>query len=291
MNLFLKMFALMSTLIRIRNLILMSNLIFLVSCSTYKQKPKFMARPKETVIFKEITYRVGRQRMKGFLAMPGGPGSFPGVLVVHEWWGQTEYPRERARMLAKQGYAAFAVDMYGGGVTFKHPREAREFSGRVMNNLDEARKNFSQALETLRKQENVDPLNTGAIGYCFGGAIVLEMARQKMGLKIAVSYHGDLTPLVINKIPPMKTHLLIFNGEKDPMVPKETLDHVRRNLKKAEIRYKLINYKEAKHGFTNREATELGKKFNLPLAYNEKADKDSWEKTLETLKLILKRSP
>ena len=220
--------------------------------------------------------------------MPEGQGPFPGVLVVHEWWGQTEYPRERARMLAKQGFAALAVDMYGGGVTFNHPKEAKDFSGRVMNNLDKAQRNFSQALETLKKQERVDSLNMAAIGYCFGGAIVLEMARRKVGLKIAVSYHGNLTPLAVNKIPPMKTHLLIFNGKDDPMVSTETLDRVHKNLKKAKVHYKLVNYKKAKHGFTNKEATKLGVKFNLPLAYNEKADKDSWEKTLKNLKLILR---
>ena len=273
----------------LKNIILIESLIFFVSCSTQKSKPMFVAQPKQTVVSKEVTYRVGQKRLKGFLAMPEGPGPFPGVLVVHEWWGQTEYPRERARMLAQKGYAAFAVDMYGGGVTASHPKDAKAFSGKVMSNLDEAQMNFKQALETLRKQERVDSMNMGAIGYCFGGAIVLEMARRQMGLKIVASYHGDLTPLVKNKIPSkMKTRLLIFNGADDPMVPGKTLDQVQRNLKKAKVQYKVVNYKEAKHGFTNKEATELGKKFNLPLAYNEKADKDSWDKTLKSFNLILK---
>lgn len=264
-------------------------LVFLVSCSTSKPKQMFLTKSKGTVVSKEIIYRVGKQRLKGFLAMPEGQGPFPGVLVVHEWWGQTEYPRERAKMLAQKGYAAFAVDMYGGGITVNHPKEAKAFSSKVMNNLNKAQRNFKQALETLKKQERVDSLNMAAIGYCFGGAIVLEMARRQMGLKIVASYHGDLTPLMANKIPsPMKTRLLIFNGAADPMVPKETLNQVRRNLKEAKVNYKLVNYEEVKHGFTNKEATEFGKKFNLPLAYNEKADKDSWKKTLKSFKFILK---
>ncbi len=264
-------------------------LIFLVSCSTSKPKQMFLAKPKGTVVSKELTYRVGKQRLKGFLAMPEGRGPFPGVLIVHEWWGQTEYPRERARMLAQKGYAAFAVDMYGGGITVNHPREAKAFSGKVMNNLDEAQRNFNQALETLKKQKKVDSLNMAAIGYCFGGAIVLEMARRQTDLKIVASYHGDLTPLTVNKIPSkMKTRLLIFNGSKDPMVPRETVDQVHRNLREAKVNYRFVNYEGVKHGFTNKEATKLGKKFNLPLVYNEKADKNSWETTLKSFKLILR---
>ena len=267
---------------------MITGLVFLASCSTHEPKQKFMAQSKGVIITKEVVYRLGKQRMKGFFAIPGGKGPFPGVLVVHEWWGQTEYPRQRARMLAEQGYAAFAVDMYGNGKTTNHPKEAKAFSSKVMGELDRAWENFNQALRAFKEQKGVDRMNMAAIGYCFGGAIVLEMARRGANLKMVASYHGDLTPLVVNKIPPMKTRILIFNGEDDPMVTKEALSTASKKLKKANVPYKLFNYKGARHGFTNKQATAFGGKFGLPLAYNAEADKDSWKQTLNTLKWILR---
>lgn len=263
--------------------------LFISSCSSpTKEEATFVTQESTGMANKEITYSANGKTMKGFLAIPEGEGPFPGVIVVHEWWGQNEYPRERARMLAKNGYVAFAVDMYGDGKTVDHPKEATEFSSAVMSDLDAAEKSFRAALETLKKESSVDPNNIAAIGYCFGGAIVLEMARRGVDMKMVASYHGNLSPIADHTVEPMKTRILIFNGADDSFVTKETIAKARQNLKSAKIRYKYINYKDAKHGFTNTEADNYGKKHELPLAYNKRADEDSWNQTLNAFKVVFK---
>jgi dienelactone hydrolase len=240
------------------------------------------------VVTQQVNYKANGQTMHGFLAIPEGEGPFPGVLVVHEWWGQTDYPRQRAIKLAEEGYVAFAVDMYGQGKTVEHPKDAQKFSKKVMEDMDLAEESFRTALAELRKQKMVDGQNVAAIGYCFGGAIVLEMARRGVDLKMVASFHGNLSPLVQNPISAMDTRMLIFNGGADPFVKKQAIQTVRGKLKSANIRYKFVNYKGAKHGFTNPEATANGKKYELPLAYNERADKKSWEETLKAFKIVFR---
>lgn len=262
--------------------------LLITSCSSTREEEKFVAQSGDTLVTKELSYTANGKTMKGFLAIPEGEGPFPGVLVVHEWWGQTEYPRERARMLAKNGYMAFAVDMYGDGKTMDHPKQAGEFSSAVMSDLDGAEKSFRAALDVLKSQPNVDQNNLAAIGYCFGGAIVLEMARRGVDLKMVASYHGNLSPLADNPVSPMKTRMLIFNGADDSFVKKETVAAARQKLKGAKVRYKFVNYKGAKHGFTNTQADEFGKKFELPLAYDKRADEDSWNQTLNAFKVVFR---
>lgn len=247
-----------------------------------------MTKAGPAVVTKTIEYTSGNKTMKGYLAVPEGEGPFPGVLVVHEWWGQTDYPRKRAVQLAENGYMAFAVDMYGNGETVDHPKDAKKFSAKVMEDLDLAEESFRTALATLRKQDNVQVDNIAAMGYCFGGAIVLEMARRGVDLKLVASYHGNLTPLAKNEVSPMKTKMLIFNGAADPFVTKKTINSVRKNLKAANVKYKFVNYKGAKHGFTNPEATANGKKFSIPLAYDKRADHLSWDETMKAFKSVLK---
>ncbi len=265
--------------------------ILISGCSTSNEtnkEPKFVTKAGPAVVTKKIEYRANGKTMNGFLAIPDGEGPFPGVLVVHEWWGQTDYPRQRAIKLAEEGYMAFAVDMYGGGKTVDHPKDAKKFSSQVMEDMDLAEESFRSALSTLRAQENVDTKKIAAMGYCFGGAIVLEMARRGVDLKMVASYHGDLTPLVKNPVSAMDTRMLIFNGAADPFVPKKAVGVVRGKLKAAGVRYKLINYKGAKHGFSNPEATANGKKFSLPLAYDERADKLSWAETMKAFKVVFR---
>jgi dienelactone hydrolase len=264
-------------------------LSFNSSCTSKTVEKKFLAKASSAIVTKEVIYTVNNSKMKGFLALPEGTGPFPGVIVVHEWWGQTDYPRERARMLAKNGYAAFAVDMYGEGQTFDHPNDAKTFSSKVMGDLDFAEKNFKAALLKLQAEPIVNKDQIAAMGYCFGGAIVLEMFRRNLNLALVASYHGNLAPLVKNDILNSKTKVLIFNGAADPFVDKNDVETVRSKLKAANIRYKYFNYGGAKHAFTNPDATAIGEKYNLPLAYNARADEDSWKQTLEALKSVFKK--
>ncbi len=268
--------------------VLLVSIGLLSACSSSEEKQEFQAKTTSTIVTKEIPYMVGDKKMKGFLAIPAGEGPFPGVIVVHEWWGQTEYPRDRARKLAKAGYVGFAVDMYGEGKTFDHPKGAKAFSQKVMEDLDKAEENFRVALATLKAQKKVKPESIAALGYCFGGGIVLEMARRGIDIDMVASYHGNLTPIVKNEVTKFPARVLIFNGAKDPFVPKKAVETTRKKLKEANIRYKFFNIKNATHGFTNPEATAMGKKHDLPLAYNEKADKKSWEETLKAFKVVFK---
>jgi dienelactone hydrolase len=225
----------------------------------------------------EVQYKAGDTVLKGYLAWDDVvKGMRPGVLVVHEWWGHNDYARERARMLAALGYTALALDMYGDGHQAHHPDEAGKFSGEVRKNLALAKQRFGAAVGVLMKHPTVDRNNIAAIGYCFGGAIVLEMARQGESLKGVVSFHGSLNTEQPAKAGKLKARLLVLTGEADPFVPAEQVAAFKKEMDAAKASYKVIGYPGAKHSFTSKGADEFGKKFNLPLAYNADADQKSW---------------
>lgn len=228
---------------------------------------------------KDVSYEAKGVKLKGYLAWDDAARTpHPGVLVVHEWWGLNDYARMRARMLAKQGYTALALDMYGNGKQARHPDSARKFSSAVMKNEAVAKARFEAALDLLKGQPGVDPQRIGAIGYCFGGGVVLNMARIGEPLKVVESFHGPLAtdhPAQKGKV---KARIASFSGQADPFIPAKQVAAFRQEMKKAGIKALIVTYPGAKHSFTNPGATEYGKKFNLPLAYDAKADKDSWKK-------------
>jgi dienelactone hydrolase len=225
----------------------------------------------------EVQYKAGNTVLKGYLAWDDAQkGKRPGVLVVHEWWGHNEYARERARMLAGLGYTALALDMYGDGHQAHHPDEAGKFSGEVRKNLTMAKVRFDAAQRVLKKHPTVDGGNIAAIGYCFGGAIVLEMARQGEPLKGVVSFHGSLNTEQPAKAGKLKARMLVLTGEADPFVPAEQVAAFKKEMDAAKASYKVIAYPGAKHSFTSPEADKLGQQFNMPFAYHAEADQKSW---------------
>ncbi len=233
---------------------------------------------EDRIIGKPVEYRVNGMTMNGYLAYDDNlKGKRPGVLVVPEWWGVNDYIRNRARMLAKLGYTALVVDMYGEGKTAANPDEAGKLSSQIMKNPDIANARFRSAVEFLIGQPTVDPARIGAIGYCFGGGVVLNMARQGTDLKGVVSFHGNLTPVVPAKPGGVKPKILVLTGSDDSLVPPDKVEAFEREMKGAGADYRVISYPGAKHSFTNPEADSLGKKFNMPIAYNPNADKKSWE--------------
>lgn len=230
------------------------------------------------VVGEEVEYRAGDTILKGYIAWDDAiQGKHPGVLVVHEWWGHNEYARKRARMLAEMGYTALAVDMYGNGKQADHPDDAAKFSAEVSKNLPVAEERFKAAMNLLQKQPSVDAKHIYAIGYCFGGGVVLEMVRRGIKLDGAAIFHGSLAAKTEVKPGTIKTRLLVANGADDPFVPAEQVAAFKQEMEKAKIDYRLINYPGAKHGFTNPDATRYGKEFNMPLAYNAEADALSWQ--------------
>lgn len=235
----------------------------------------------------EVSYSDGQVTMKGYIAFDDSiRGKRPGVLVVHEWWGQNDYARGRARMLAAMGYTALAVDMYGDGKTANHPSEAGAFAGEVRRNLPMARARFEAALKELRRHPTVAADDVAALGYCFGGSVVLEMARMGLDLDAVVSYHGSLglsTPAEPGRI---KAKVAVFTGEADPMIPPAQVDSFRQDMDKAGARLTLVSYPGVKHSFTNPEADQLAARFGLPLAYDQAADQDSWRRTATLLQEV-----
>ncbi|OGW44543.1 MAG: dienelactone hydrolase, partial [Nitrospirae bacterium RBG_16_43_11] len=173
----------------------------------------FLLSACATLHTQEIDYRSDGQVLKGYIAYDKTiKGKRPGVLVVHEWWGHNEYARKRARMLADMGYTAFALDMYGDGKQAAHPNEAGKFAEEVSNNKDTAEKRFMAALDILRSQETVDPDQIAAIGYCFGGGVVLNMARIGADLDGVVSFHGSLTTDAPAKPGTVRASVLVLHG-------------------------------------------------------------------------------
>jgi len=239
------------------------------------------------VITKEVDYSDGDTTMKGYITYDDSiKGERPGVIVVHEWWGHNDYAKKRARMLAELGYSAIALDMYGNGKTASHPKDAGMFSGEVKKNMAVAEKRFMAAYKLLQEQENVAKDKIAAIGYCFGGGIVLEMARRGVDLDGVVSFHGSLgtkEPATKGKV---KAKVLVLNGEADPFVKAESIEAFKKEMKAAKVDYKFINYPGAKHAFTNPGADKFGQKFKIPLAYNAEADKNSWDEMKNYLQAV-----
>lgn len=233
----------------------------------------------------EVTYSTASTTMKGYLAYDDAlTGQRPGVLVVHEWWGHNEYARKRARMLAELGYVALAVDMYGAGKQASHPEDAGKFSGEVKKNMPEARARFEAALRLLRQQPSVDAARIAAIGYCFGGGVVLEMARMGLDLKAVASFHGSLATAHPAGQGAIKARILVANGADDPFVKPEEIAAFKQEMDAAGADYRFVSYPGAKHSFTNPGADQYGRQFNLPLAYNRAADEQSWQDMLQLFK-------
>lgn len=256
---------------------------FFIIVSLFLVEAVFAAEVKT----RSFSYEVGGQKYQGYIADGATEGKkAAGVLVVHEWWGQNEYPRERARQLAQQGYVAFAIDMFGEGKTAKHPKEAQKFAAESMKDPKQAKKVFDKALSILKEREDVADDKIAAIGFCYGGSVVLNMASMGSDLDLVGSFHGGLSEDY--SIPKREDNprILIFNGAADPMVTEKQIKAVKNALEKADVNHEFVNYEGAKHAFTNPGATEKGEKFGLPLAYDKKAAEDAWGKFLEALKKL-----
>lgn len=242
------------------------------------------------IIGKNVDYSAQGVMLKGYVAYDDKiEGTRPGILVVHEWWGLNDYTRKRAQMLAKLGYTALAVDMYGEGKQAMHPEDAKAFSSAVMKDFDSAKARFLAAMELLKKQPTVDADQIAAIGYCFGGGVVLNMARQGVDLKGVVSFHGSLGAVKPAEPGMIKSKIRVYTGADDKFVPLESVAAFEKEMIDAKADFQVISYPGAVHAFTNPEATKLGKKFKLPLAYNAKADKESWEEMKKFFDANLKK--
>lgn len=223
-----------------------------------------------------VTYSVGGKNYNGYVTYDSNQaGKRPAVLVVHEWWGLTNYPRSRAKQLAELGYIAMAVDMYGDGKTAADPKEAQALATPYYKDPTLAKTMLDAAIKTLKTFPETDTSKMAAIGYCYGGFIVLNAAKLGVDLKGVVSFHGDLSGVPVNKNL-LKAKILVCHGEADKFVTKEAVEAFKKSMDSAGVDYTFKSYPGASHAFSNPGATELGKKFNLPIEYNAAADTASW---------------
>ena len=242
------------------------------------------APPEPSTESKEVTYSSGATELKGFIAYPATTEKRPGVIVVHEWWGPNDYVRTRAKQLADMGYVAFAIDMYGSGKVATHPDDAKKFMMETMSNMDEAVKRFDAAKALLASDPRVDGSKLAAIGYCFGGAVSLHMARIGTDLDAIASFHGNLATQKPMPRGVFGGKIFVAHGAADPFVPKEQVDAFKKEMDAAGAVYEVVEYEGAMHGFTNPAATENGEKYKLPLKYDAAADAASWQKLSQLLR-------
>ncbi|MEW5746509.1 MAG: dienelactone hydrolase family protein [Nitrospirota bacterium] len=221
-----------------------------------------------------IPYRHHGTVLEGYLAYDDKlPGKRPGVLVVHEWWGITPFIKEKVEQLARMGFTAFAADIYGKGVRPKDPKEAAAQAEKYRSNRALLRERTMAGLEVLRSNEHTDPRHLAAIGFCFGGTAVLELARSGAPVAGVVSFHGGLATLSPDDAKNIKAKVLVLHGADDPFVPMKEVLAFQEEMRKAGADWQMNIYGNAVHSFTNPAA---GNDAMKGTAYNEKADRRSW---------------
>jgi dienelactone hydrolase len=222
-----------------------------------------------------VEYKEGDTVLEGYLAYDGSlTGKRPGVLVVHEWNGLGDYVKQRTDQLARLGYVAFAADIYGKAVRPKTPQESGAEAGKYKANRTLLRSRAKAGLEALKSNPNVDPARIAAIGYCFGGTTVLELARSGADVAGVVSFHGGLDTPAPGDAKNIRCKVLVLNGADDPHAPAEQVAAFQDEMRNAGVDWQVISFGGAVHGFTN---PANGNDNSKGVAYNAKADQRSWE--------------
>jgi dienelactone hydrolase len=223
-----------------------------------------------------INYTLDSLNMGGYVVYDENlEGKRPAVLVVHEWWGLNEYAKRRARELAELGYIAMAVDMYGNHRTADNPEAAGKLAEPFYKDPVMAKKHFDAAVAKFKEYKEVDTANMAGIGYCFGGGMLLNFARMGEPLKGVVSFHGSLigTPAVKELL---SSKILVLHGADDKFVPDTEVAAFKKQMDSIGAAYTFKSYPGATHAFSNPDATAMGEKYKIPIAYNAAADTASW---------------
>lgn len=221
-----------------------------------------------------VNYEQGGTRLVGFLAWDdAAQGKRPGVIVCPEWWGLNDYAKFRAHKLAELGYVALAVDLFGDGKTTEDPKEAGSLAGALKANRALLRARVNAGLEQLKKAEHVDPQQTAAIGYCFGGTTAIELARSGADVKAVVTFHAGLDSPNPADGTNIKAHILVCHGGNDSFTSEKDFDAFEDEMRQAHVDWQINIYGGAVHSFTNPGADKHG----IPgIAYNTEADRRSW---------------
>lgn len=229
---------------------------------------------------REIPYQdADGKRLVGYYAYDDAvKGPVPGVVVVHEWWGLNDYAKRRARDLAALGYSALAIDMYGDGKNTEHPADAMAFMQAALKDASASAKRFDAGIELLKLQPQTDKNRIAAIGYCFGGKVVLDAARRGEPLAGVASFHGALATSTPATPGSVKAKILVEHGAADSMVTPQQVEAFKEEMNKANAPFDFVSIPGAKHGFTNPDADRLshGEHGGPDIGYNKAADESSW---------------
>ena len=258
-------------------------MILFTSCNSQDSDSKTVATKDSTsatasanVKEDSVSYNLDGKTYIGFITYDANQeGKRPGILIVHEWWGLTNYTRNRAKQLAQLGYIAMAVDMYGEGKTGDDPAAAQALATPFYKDPILAKTRLDAAMNKLKTYSQTDSTKMAAIGYCYGGFVVLNAAKLGANLNGVVSFHGDLSGVPVNK-DSLKAKILVCHGEADKFVTPDAVAAFKKSMDSAGVDYTFKSYPNATHAFTNPAATEIGKKFNMPIEYNAAADTASW---------------
>lgn len=265
-----------------------SAIIFMFSCQNIEKNLSEMNSNSNNTKTVEITYRIDTIQFDGFVAYDSSfSGIRPVVLVIPEWWGLHDYAKRRAIELSRLGYISMAVDLYGNGRRGLDPKSAGALAGPFYQNPNMAQSRFHYALEQVKKFKEADSSRIAAIGYCFGGAMVLNMARLGENLKGVVSFHGNLRGVPATK-ESMHAQILVLHGDSDQFVGKEEVMAFKNEMDSLGLPYIFKSYPGATHAFTNPDATATGIKFGIPIAYNAAADTASFKEMSGFLSKIFK---
>lgn len=256
----------------------------LFSCEK-KEMPETEVNTEPNII-SQVYYTAEGTNYISYAAYLENSEKMPVVMIIPEWWGLNDYVKGRAQQLAEMGYFAIALDFYGKGQIAETPEEAQNLAMPFYENPELAKKAFDAAKKKLNDFPSADTSKIAVIGYCFGGAQALNMARQDESLKGVASFHGNLMTGVKPNNNSVK--ILVLNGEADGFVPKEEIKAFKSEMDSAKIDYKFIDYPGALHAFTNPGATEMGEKFDMEIAYNKEADEKSWNELKSFLNEIFK---
>lgn len=231
-----------------------------------------------------VTYTFENKEFTGFYAKPlQVTPKTKTILIVHEWWGLNDYPKQRALELAKSGFIAFCIDMYGTGQKAEDPQGAMKLAAPFYENPEMAYNHFMAGYNAAINVNGVNQERMCAIGYCFGGSMVLNAAKMGAPVDAVVSFHGGLAGIPVVKTK-LSAAVLVCHGADDKFVPQKDIDTLANQMKKAGADYTFIAYPNATHAFTNKNSTSTGQKYNIPIAYNEAADKKSWADFLKFVK-------
>lgn len=264
---------------RIAALFLFISSIFVYSCNEQPAAEQHSDSQRDTTVsLKEdaVSFTLDTTTSESYVVYDENKtGTRPVILVIPEWWGLNDYIKSRTKQLAALGYLAMAVDIYGNGKTVDNPTDAGALTTPFYQDPQMSLRRLEIAIAKAKSLSQADTSQIAAIGYCFGGGVLLNSARLGLGVNGVVSFHGSLTGTPAKK-EFLKAKILVCHGAADPFVPEDQVIAFKKSMDSINAAYTFKAYPDAKHAFTNPQATEIGKKFNIPIAYNAAADSASW---------------